>query len=226
MKARLVVEQGARRRAVQIDGPEAVLGRAHGNAVRIPSSEVSRRHCRLIIEEGLLRVEDLGSVNGTFLNGRRIQQVEYVRPGDHLEVGPVTFVVEYEMTPDALERLQRVEAAGVLELLADGEAAVGEELPMLEAIEEDALAALAAIETDDAPVESGRLDELAPLALAPSTEPEPEMLPPADDGPLPADFDFDATPWQMPESGDLRDILSQMEDDDAPTQFPAPKKPK
>ena len=40
----------------------ARIGRAHGNEVRIPSSEVSRRHCELRVDDGMLKVEDLDSI--------------------------------------------------------------------------------------------------------------------------------------------------------------------
>ncbi len=55
------------------------------------------------MDKGVVTVEDLESVNGTFLNGRRIRAVETVRPGDRLSLGPVTFLVEYERTPETLE---------------------------------------------------------------------------------------------------------------------------
>src|SRR5262245_43449835 len=122
MNLKLVVEQGGKRRAFSVRSDEAVLGRARGCAVRIPSAEVSRQHCRLTVEDGLVRIKDLGSVNGTLLNGRKVRGVEYVRPGDNLTVGPVTFVVEYELTPDALGRLRGDEnPIELLEDLADGE---------------------------------------------------------------------------------------------------------
>jgi pSer/pThr/pTyr-binding forkhead associated (FHA) protein len=106
MDFQLVVRQGGPQRVLHLRKREAILGRARGNAVRIPSAEVSRRHCRLWQEGGLLFVEDLESVNGTFLNGESVRQRVVVRPGDHLEVGPVTFTVEYELTGRALEQLR------------------------------------------------------------------------------------------------------------------------
>src|SRR5947209_3486517 len=128
MNVKLVVEQGGRRRAFTVRSDKAVLGRARGCAVRIPSAQVSRQHCRLTVEDGLVQIKDLGSVNGTLLNGQKIRGVEYVRPGDNLTVGPVTFVVEYELTPDALERLRGgdEDPVALLDELADGE-------PVLEA---------------------------------------------------------------------------------------------
>jgi len=187
MNVRLVVEQRGRRKVVTLKSDISVLGRSHGNAVRIPSAEVSRRHCRLLLKDGLVTLEDMGSVNGTFLNGRRVEDSEIVRPGDNLEVGPVRFVVEYELTPEALARLRALDGDGddVLAGLADGEA-MDEEAPVLEAV----------------------FDEDAP---------EEEVMPAIEElEPLQADFDFDEAPWQMPEGGELRDILSHMEDDDEP----------
>lgn len=107
MDVRLVVEQGRRRlRVVRLRGPATRIGRARGSGVRIPSAEVSRQHCVLRVEDGVVTVEDLDSVNGTFLNGEAVVGCQVVRPGDRLNVGPVTFVVEYELTPEALERLR------------------------------------------------------------------------------------------------------------------------
>jgi serine/threonine-protein kinase len=83
--------------ARQLRGWQATLGRGPSCTVRIRSSDVSRLHCRLLVEaDGLVRVEDLESVNGTFINGTQIHGLEIVRPGDRLGLGPVTFVVEYD----------------------------------------------------------------------------------------------------------------------------------
>src|SRR5947207_2037587 len=106
MNVRLVVKRGGQRRVIPVRAARAILGRARGNTVRIPSSEVSRSHCQLLQDSGLVYVEDLNSVNGTLLNGQRVQGPAVVRPGDLLEVGPVTFTVEYELTAEALRLLR------------------------------------------------------------------------------------------------------------------------
>lgn len=100
----------------QLRRAESTLGRALGCTIRIPSSEVSRLHCRLRIENDLVTVEDLESVNGTFLNGQRIRGVEIVRPGDCLALASVTFVVEYTLTPNALKELGADSKCAVLEV--------------------------------------------------------------------------------------------------------------
>jgi len=86
-----------------------VVGRREDCDLRIPLSDVSRKHCRLIIEGEALKVEDLGSSNGTYRNGERVQQTEIV-PGDTLQVGPVIFVLQVDGYP-ADEDLQPVTAA-------------------------------------------------------------------------------------------------------------------
>jgi pSer/pThr/pTyr-binding forkhead associated (FHA) protein len=147
MDVRLVVEQGRRRlRVVRLRGPATRIGRARGSGVRIPSAEVSRQHCVLRVEEGLVTVEDLDSVNGTYLNGEAVVGCQVVRPGDRLNVGPVTFVVEYELTPEALERLrdsadgheyEMVEVAEVEPAEDEEVLPVGEEFVLDEAEAED-----------------------------------------------------------------------------------------
>jgi pSer/pThr/pTyr-binding forkhead associated (FHA) protein len=87
-----------------------IVGRRKGCGLRIPSAAVSREHCRLQFSEGILTVEDLGSINGTLLNGAPVAERQTVRPGDRLQVGPVTFVAEYEMDAATLSRLARRES--------------------------------------------------------------------------------------------------------------------
>ncbi len=69
------------------------LGRHDDCIIRIKSSQVSRRHCELIEAEGKLTVRDLGSSNGTFVNGKRILGQQLLKVGDELTVGTVTLRV-------------------------------------------------------------------------------------------------------------------------------------
>jgi pSer/pThr/pTyr-binding forkhead associated (FHA) protein len=135
MNLRLIVETGARRGVFPLRSSIAVIGRGRGNAVRIPSADVSRRHCRLTTQDGRLWVEDLGSVNGTLLNGERIAGIEWVRPGDNLTVGPVTFVVEYETGDEEILDAEQIEIEPIEEILPLDED--DEDLPL--AVEEDLL---------------------------------------------------------------------------------------
>ncbi len=62
------------------------IGRVAGNGVVLEDGKVSRRHARLIVEFGVVEVEDLGSSNGTLLNGKRVER-KVLRDGDRLMIG-------------------------------------------------------------------------------------------------------------------------------------------
>ncbi len=68
-----------------------VIGRDPESEIRINSTEVSRRHCELYVHEDHVLVKDLGSRNGTFLNGEAIFSEIKMLPGDTLHVGPMVF---------------------------------------------------------------------------------------------------------------------------------------
>ena len=98
MDVKLIVMKGpARTRTVPVRTAETLVGRQRGCKIRIPSAEVSRRHCILSFREGQLFVEDLNSANGTFINNERITGKRTLLPGDHLTIGPLMFAVEYEL---------------------------------------------------------------------------------------------------------------------------------
>jgi hypothetical protein len=71
------------------DYPQTI-GRGAGSDIVIPDKTLSRQHARIQATDRGCVVEDLGSTNGTFVNGQRITSPTLVRPGDTLQVG--TFV--------------------------------------------------------------------------------------------------------------------------------------
>ena len=87
------------RRSFSIVRDVTVIGRREDCDLRIPVGDVSRKHCRLIKEGDSLRLEDLGSSNGTFHNGQRVQGTIPLEPGDNVQVGPVVFVVQIDGVP-------------------------------------------------------------------------------------------------------------------------------
>ncbi|MFO0892187.1 MAG: ATP-binding protein [Isosphaeraceae bacterium] len=85
--ASLFVIQGADQgRRFEFTSSAVALGRDNSNAIRLHDTEVSRRHAELRQEEGAYRVVDLGSANGTFLNGQLIDQGA-LHSGDRLQLG-------------------------------------------------------------------------------------------------------------------------------------------
>ena len=198
MEVRLVSEKGSRRSHVfRMRAPVLVIGRKQGSGVRVPSAAVSRQHCRLEQADGFVTVEDLDSVNGTLLNGLPVSGRQTVRPGDRLKVGPVTFVVEYELDPEALDRLTEWEEA---------RAQAAEPLPALDFVDDGEEMPTHADFDDPAvplPMEEAEDEDFALPVLDEEPQPlEPEPLEPE---PL-LEFDND-----LPAGDKLRDLLSQLE---------------
>src|SRR5882757_6115099 len=87
------------RRSFSLTKDVTTIGRREDCDLRIPVSDVSRKHCRIIKDGGSIRVEDLGSSNGTYHNGQRIQGSTTVEAGDSVQVGPVVFVLQVDGVP-------------------------------------------------------------------------------------------------------------------------------
>src|SRR6266550_2352909 len=95
----VMFRQDGERRSFSISRDVTVIGRREDCDFRIPLGEISRKHCRLIKNGEVVKVEDLGSSNGAFCNGLRVQEAD-LNPGDTLQVGPAVFVVQIDGTPD------------------------------------------------------------------------------------------------------------------------------
>jgi pSer/pThr/pTyr-binding forkhead associated (FHA) protein len=74
------------------------VGRATDCALRIPAADVSRHHCEFTVGVSSVHLRDVGSSNGTFLNGKRVQKAD-LQAGDRVRVGPVLFVVQVDGLP-------------------------------------------------------------------------------------------------------------------------------
>jgi pSer/pThr/pTyr-binding forkhead associated (FHA) protein len=99
---------GNARQVLTLKLKEAILGREKGCKIRIPSSAISRQHCRLGVKNDMVVVEDLGSSNGTFVNEQPISGMCYLKPGDVLRVGPFRFLVHYQLSDEAVNHLLEI----------------------------------------------------------------------------------------------------------------------
>ncbi len=89
------------RREFRVAASPYTIGRKPDCHLRIPSAAVSRKHCELTIADDALKVRDLGSSNGTFLNDVRVQAAT-LAAGDRLTVGNITFTVQINGQPAAI----------------------------------------------------------------------------------------------------------------------------
>ena len=85
--ARLILEYQGDRREIQITGPVTV-GRSKSATISIDDLMLSREHARIYLDGGQHVVSDLGSKNGTFLNGALLRQPESLKTGDRIKIGP------------------------------------------------------------------------------------------------------------------------------------------
>lgn len=83
------VEQGGRRRTARLPR-SALIGRGANADLVVNDPQVSRLHARLELRDGVVHLEDLGSLNGTGRNGQRLNGVTQLDPGDRLRIGSAT----------------------------------------------------------------------------------------------------------------------------------------
>ena len=91
--------------------PVISVGRSEGMILRIPSAEISRKHCVLTFKAGFWQVQDQGSSNGTFVNGTRVGAITQVNPGSKFRVGKVEFVLQYTLQADAARVIEAIRAS-------------------------------------------------------------------------------------------------------------------
>jgi DNA-binding winged helix-turn-helix (wHTH) protein len=90
-------------REVALSEGENILGRGTDSLVWIDAQSVSRRHARVMVASGLATLEDLGSKNGTFVNGVRLSSAVALRDGDELRIGQVPMTLKVYTKPSSTE---------------------------------------------------------------------------------------------------------------------------
>lgn len=88
-----VHEPGKAARRIPMSGARMGIGRAPECDLVLKDSRASRRHARLAARDGVLVLTDLGSTNGTRVNGHRVTEV-VLGAGDHVQIGETSLVVE------------------------------------------------------------------------------------------------------------------------------------
>jgi len=78
-----------------LDGDQLSIGRDSSNEISVNDAEVSRRHARLTFQGGKYVLEDMGSTNGTFVNGQRLTGPRVLKSGEVVSLGEqIVFVYE------------------------------------------------------------------------------------------------------------------------------------
>ncbi len=90
----------------QLDNPLLVIGRMEDNDIAINDTRVSRRHAHIRRDDFRYYVEDLGSTNGTWLNGARLAAPTQLRDGDQIQIADVILVFHDPNTTTQAEAFQ------------------------------------------------------------------------------------------------------------------------
>lgn len=117
--AKLVIQTGKLAgKQLAIPSKEVLIGRDEGCYIRMGSPDISRKHCSLRATPEGIRVADLGSANGTWVNDVQIVGPTILKPGDLLRVGPALFQVDGPKPPP-------IPDADIADWLTDGDSKTG-----------------------------------------------------------------------------------------------------
>ncbi len=100
------IEDGAATRDIPIDAFPFLIGRKSGVSLRVPSPTVSNVHAEFVQQEGRLILRDLGSTNGTYVNGVRILVDTQVGEGDLIQFSNIVFRLTRQATGGGADTLQ------------------------------------------------------------------------------------------------------------------------
>lgn len=117
-------------RVIELYQPEALIGRHSQADIRIVSPDVSRHHCRLVFESGRWYVEDLGSLNGTYVNNELVRRAA-LSPGAMLRVASYSFSVDWPQLDSTVDCPEAVALSGEIgnERARQILASIAEQLP-------------------------------------------------------------------------------------------------
>ena len=77
---------------------EITIGRLEGNTIRLTERNVSRRHARLVRQNGALYIEDLASFTGVRVNGAKIATATALHEGDEVQIGDYRIALRGDRT--------------------------------------------------------------------------------------------------------------------------------
>ena len=100
--------------AFTLEGDQLTIGRDSTNEIVINDAEVSRRHARLTFQGGKYVLEDLGSTNGTFVNGQRLAGPRVLKAGEVVSFGEQIVLVFEATNFDAGATVVSPRAAGAV----------------------------------------------------------------------------------------------------------------
>lgn len=99
MPPKIIIKEATREQTFELHQPSTVLGREPGCDIQLLDAKLSRRHARLEVSPQGVKLTDLGSTNGTFVNGRQISDV-WLQHGDAVQIGNIRISFLNEVMPE------------------------------------------------------------------------------------------------------------------------------
>jgi pSer/pThr/pTyr-binding forkhead associated (FHA) protein len=121
MRVRLIPMEGGA--PVDIAKDLVLVGRKEDCDIRLDHKSISKLHCVLVKTEGLLLLRDLGSTNGTRVNGQRVRRAALL-PNDQIQLASLRYTVQVvtdEAAPSSDEYTQQLEGKDLARLIEKAE---------------------------------------------------------------------------------------------------------
>jgi pSer/pThr/pTyr-binding forkhead associated (FHA) protein len=96
----IVLTEGFAGRTHDLTTDRTTVGRVEDNTFQLAEQSVSSHHCEILLKDGQVRIKDLNSTNGTFIDGNQITE-GVLKPGQLLRLGKVELKLEGDAQPDA-----------------------------------------------------------------------------------------------------------------------------
>lgn len=107
----ILFKKDGSRKTFSLRSDSTIIGRHDDCDLLIPLKDVSRRHCQINLNNDSLKIRDLGSRNGTFINGKRINAETVIRAGDYITILPLTFLLQINGEPKKITPPSRTKKA-------------------------------------------------------------------------------------------------------------------
>ncbi|MDO8433062.1 MAG: FHA domain-containing protein [Candidatus Binatus sp.] len=117
-RGRLVSTDAANPREYLLDRPTISVGSHRSNDIVLGDGTVSRRHAQFTRVAGRFNLADLGSTNGTFVNGRRIRNPVALNAGDEIRFGSIKFAFAIASGSSSATPRSKIRRAGIVAMLA------------------------------------------------------------------------------------------------------------
>jgi EmrB/QacA subfamily drug resistance transporter len=110
-----------------VTGGSATIGREPECDLQVLDSEVSRRHAKVTVRDGVATIDDLHSSNGTYVNGERILARTALLPGDRIQIGEATIELTSPVFAGVAAHILPPQVSGVREVLSQSPKLLGAE---------------------------------------------------------------------------------------------------